>query len=1203
MRLRRPETRGRLEGAPEASREESPSEGSKERGRPVREFGRYEILEEVSHGAMGIVYRAREKPLGRIVALKVLLAGEHASGEQVGRFIREAKAIARLRHPNIVPIHDVGEVDGRHYFTMDYVEGRTLAELASDGAIEPRAALDIIEAVADAVGAAHDAGVIHRDIKPSNIMLDSGGRALIMDFGLAKPVDEGTKYTRTGTTIGTPAYMPPEQARGEIDRVSAASDVYSIGAVLYELVTGVAPFDGPNMLDVILNVIHDEPLPPRRRNPRIHADVQTIILRAMEKDPARRYTSAAELRDDIRRFKAGEAIRARPPSVLRHFARWLGRHKVEVTAAAAVATIAAGSVLFVVDVSRRMEESRKLAEQERMELEKRIEQGATYDRPAWSLIWEDAAPSTGEQGNWREQACFIDGREMAPRVRDGVLEADAGIQAPFLGDVRVTGEIETTSDAKGPALVCGLVSTQDPKAPVPFYGVCGGGRVRLHAVPDIEQSASERRTLRDLAAMAERETAELRAGARYQFLLERRGMEITFQVAGPDTDETLTLKNLGFSNWRAKNVLPVLGLREGVRFRSFRIDQLVSGRMDAFETADGLFLRGEYNGAQARYSAIVDTGRPAHRVNDARLRLGECAEIKRQFDEALRWYRSVEEDPGSPETFVKAKLREPFCLLALGRADGAAEAVLSLADRAGRSDAPEWDVDRSPWVWSLAGLAEGLVRAKKRHVAAELVTLARPARGWTRMEALAREAGMGLASAGRTGDLLALAEAAPSADLAPVFAKAVASLSGDDPEEALSMLIQAAKRFPGRAEELDGAAAALALRLVEKGDFTGPVRVHRVHPRQPVAATFKDAVGAAVAKGEYDESLAVLAYANGQNPEHDDVLRGLATALAKSLCSEGRFGEVRAVYEAYPDKSLAAGFREAAEGLIEGGETDEALSLLDFARRNFGPDDEKLAAAAASLSQRLASTRRVEDAVTVRRAVEAYPGRAHSRPVREAMTTLASSGRPVDAMSLFASLRARQPRGDSALASHALGILEEMEDPVEREQGFEALSRLEARFRYDAEARARWLVELGDMAARVGGRPRRAETLYREAADLRRATPAALVAWGRLAVLLDAEGRRREADYAWELLANLEEAPSGLVQAATFVLGRTGGDSFAKWRLENGKAMSSAEYDLYLGLRALRDHKMDEAKDAFRRSRRAVRGRKWPYHVLERLGS
>ncbi|MHC4505505.1 MAG: serine/threonine-protein kinase, partial [Planctomycetota bacterium] len=242
---------------------------------PVREFGRYEILEEVSRGAMGIVYRAREKALGRIVALKVLLAGEHASDEQVGRFIREARAIARIRHPNIVPIHDVGEVDGRHYFTMDYIEGDPLSRMIEKGKVDIRRALDIVESIADAAECAHAAGVVHRDIKPSNIMIDAEGRAQITDFGLAKPVEGDTQYTRTGTTIGTPAYMPPEQAKGDVAAITPQSDIYSIGAVLYELVTGVAPFEGPSMLDIILDVLHNEPARPRKLNPRVHADVET----------------------------------------------------------------------------------------------------------------------------------------------------------------------------------------------------------------------------------------------------------------------------------------------------------------------------------------------------------------------------------------------------------------------------------------------------------------------------------------------------------------------------------------------------------------------------------------------------------------------------------------------------------------------------------------------------------------------------------------------------------------------------------------------------------------------------------------------------------------------------------------------------------------------------------------------------------------
>lgn len=1152
-------------------------------GVPVREFGRYEILDEISRGAMGIVYRAREKTLGRIVALKVLLAGEHASEEQVGRFIREARAVARLRHPNIVPIHDVGVVDGRHYFTMDYVDGEPLSKLIAERRLDTRRALDIIEQVADAVECAHAAGVIHRDIKPSNIMVDRSGRPLIMDFGLAKPVDGDTRYTRDGTTIGTPAYMPPEQARGNVDAICPQSDVYSLGAVLYEMVTGVAPFEGPNVLDIILDVLHDEVVPPRKRNPRIHADIQTIILRAMEKDPARRYPSAAEFRDDVRRFKAGEAIRARPPSVWRHFCRFVGRHRAAAASSVVIVAVVTTAAYFVHDVRLRLEERARATLAGALSREVRPEQ------PVWSKVWEDASPGSGEGKRWEDRASLLEGREIVPKVAD-----------PFHGNVRITATVVIDPETSDPTVACSLVSTQDRDAPVPFYGTVSRGRIRIHAVPDIEESGAARRTTRDMTVLAERTCPRLEPGASYSVLFERRDMDIRFQVAGESFDAELVLRNLHFSNWRAKNLLPGLGLGGGVEWRSFRLDKLIAGSMDTFDTADSLFCLGEYNGARAMYLAIVDSGRPAARVDLARLRLGMHAEIKRMYEEALVWYRSLGTDASPPEASAEAAIRELACLCALGRREEAAAAVVRLSGRASARSDPAWDISASPWVWGLAPLAEFFLKAEDYPTAAEVVALARPPVGWSRMEAAASAAGAGLAKAGRAGDLLALAAACPGADLAPAFSQVLEQLFDSDREGAVGLLAFCARTWPDRRELFSEPAAGIARKSLAAGDLDGPVRVHRAWALDSVYATFGEAVAAATARKRYDAAMRVLSYAHSQKPEHDEVLRGLSIALAKQLCAESARAEVRSVFEAYPDPALAVSFEEAAIGLVREGKTAEAVELLDFARRNLGPADDRLAAAAAELSRRLADTGLPEDAARVRASVLAYPGAQHSPHVRKAMATLAASGRSVDAMSVFAALRSHLPAGDSELADQALGILEGIGDPEARERAFAALAGVETELA--PELRARWLVELGDMACRVGGVPRRAEAIYREAAGDLRARGAAAVAIGRLAVLLESAARRNEARLLWTELVRRADAPGGLSEAARVVLGLAPSEGLVRWQAEHPAEMSGAELALYVGLRELREGRTARASEAFLRARELLQGRRWPYHVLHRLG-
>jgi len=285
----------------------------------LREFGNYEIIEKVAQGGMGVIYKARQKGLDRIVALKVLLAGDAASEEFIKRFVLEAKSIAKLRHPNIVPIHEVGVFEGKHFFTMDFIHGKSLRALMNEqGRIPVPLALEITKKVAYALHYAHERGVIHRDIKPENILIDETGEPVITDFGLAKNVELDPNLTRAGIVMGTPAYMAPEQARGLQDKMDARTDVYSIGAVLYEMLTGrpVHIFRGQINLQTLLRAIEREITPPRRFNPSIPKEVEVIVMKALEKEQERRYQTARDLAEDIERYLRGEPILAQPPSLL-----------------------------------------------------------------------------------------------------------------------------------------------------------------------------------------------------------------------------------------------------------------------------------------------------------------------------------------------------------------------------------------------------------------------------------------------------------------------------------------------------------------------------------------------------------------------------------------------------------------------------------------------------------------------------------------------------------------------------------------------------------------------------------------------------------------------------------------------------------------------------------------------------------------------
>jgi len=299
----------------------------------LRRLGEYELRRVLGKGGMGVVYEAYQPALERTVALKVMSDAE-AGEEELARFSREARAAAKLTHDNIVPIYDVGEADGRRYFTMELVAGRTLLTLARSGELEPLEGARLVAKVARAIQFAHDRGIIHRDLKPSNIIVDDRGEPHVMDFGLAKDLSDVSALTMTGIAMGSPPYMPPEQARGDFREVDEVSDVYALGAVLYECLVGEPPFRGKSLYDVIAKVLVEEPRPPRRSRPEVPTDLETICLKALEKEKWRRYPSALELADDLERTADGRSIRAvRQRGLATRVARVVERHRLHVASA------------------------------------------------------------------------------------------------------------------------------------------------------------------------------------------------------------------------------------------------------------------------------------------------------------------------------------------------------------------------------------------------------------------------------------------------------------------------------------------------------------------------------------------------------------------------------------------------------------------------------------------------------------------------------------------------------------------------------------------------------------------------------------------------------------------------------------------------------------------------------------------------------
>jgi serine/threonine-protein kinase len=398
----------------------------------------YEVLGPLGRGGMGVVYKARQRGLNRLVALKMILAGGHAGREELARFRAEAEAVARFQHPNIVQIHEVGEHQGQPFFALEFAAGGSLADKLAGTPWEARPAAALVESLARAMDAAHQRGIVHRDLKPANVLLTADGTPKVTDFGLAKRLDDQVGQTHPDAILGTPSYMAPEQTGGRAREVGPASDVYALGAILYEALTGRPPFRAATVLETLDQVRSQEPVPPRQLQPKVPRDLETICLKCLQKAPARRYASTAALADDLRRFLAGEPILGRRAGALERAAKWARRKPAAAAALAllltAVVALAVG-IAAVMQGKRRTEQALASVSQARERTRQALDEMSTQVIEDWLAQRKELEPA---QRAFLERALalyeeFAQESGNAEEVRKGVAGAHMRV-----GKIRVT---------------------------------------------------------------------------------------------------------------------------------------------------------------------------------------------------------------------------------------------------------------------------------------------------------------------------------------------------------------------------------------------------------------------------------------------------------------------------------------------------------------------------------------------------------------------------------------------------------------------------------------------------------------------------------------------------------------------------------------------------------------------------------------------
>ncbi|HUT34517.1 MAG TPA: serine/threonine-protein kinase [Planctomycetota bacterium] len=1155
-----------------------------------RTFGNYTILEEISHGAMGVVYRARQHHLDRVVALKVLLAGEMATEAQVARFRREAQAAAKLRHPALVPIHEVGVFEGRHFYTMDYIKGRDLADLIRSGEIATRRALDIAMQVADALDYAHSRGVVHRDIKPSNIMIDAEDRVHIMDFGLAKQLDSDTKFTRTGTTIGTPAYMPPEQASGESARVDHRADIYSLGAVLYEMLTARPPFSGDTMMNTLIRVLNDEPVPPKRLNPRIHRDVQTIVLKAMEKSPERRYGSMHALAEDLRRFVAGESISARPAGPAYRAWRFVKRHYTALFATAAVLGIGLTAAAVVIDArsdserrARMALEAGKLLGAE--DLERRLEQ---QEKPTVKVVFDDDFRKGPLEPRWARE------ENTAWRIaEDGQLEATAApfaaihTGARFAGKVTVTFEASVPPNADGTPQADAMIGCflgSDWRHSCRFaFGGKGQAQPRLVLMNQQQE-------------VAEARCPTPRPGAWYRVSLRRdaTGMRLDVECDEEDHPFRLAYNDLSLARQlhrdRREFAAGLFTERTRLRVRRFRVQQeFPAAKLSLTDAAEGLYRDGNIEEARIQYEKIAQGYEGRYEGLAALVGAAQCHEAERRYRQAADMLRRLEQIAPKvrheqlPGLLSRARLHRFFCAAGLNDFPDAVQALAQiLASGGGVDDAWAWHfptyigqmLNNRAYDEALAVLRAALFSPGQRNLYATVNDLGATAMG-AALAPRVRQLGEGFCSIGRFDRVREVYDAYPTEGLADPFARAVEHWAQhgqhDEAMAALAFCTKEKLASPALAK----AAVALANTFCQAGAHTRVAKLYDVFHEPRLAPVFLRAIRETTDAGRLDDALALTRACLAAFPADAKklvVADGPAIRLAKAFLAQGDLLKPIAIHELFPappdDPAVVALFVEATSAAIAGKKADDALRLLDHARVHFGVLQPELAAAANRLVGVHLAAGDYESAGAV---YAAYPNETLGPAVAKGIVAAAAAGRRRAALALFGHYaRRRQAIPADAVSALAESLAALKADDEEGEALLEEYRRTCEL--YDSPvARSTFALALGDACVKAG-RWREALRQYEAAGDAEGALRAACLA----TELGDAD----RAAAQWQKLRTLSEGDAARAAVAAFMARETSATEFRQAAQAAGVAAPLVHYLVGLRLWSEAD---DAASEEFAR--------------------